>query len=284
MSAPPRSVGEALGLARSLGLDRLDAQRLVGHVLQRERAWVLAHDDAAIDPAAAAALAAMLRRRAEGEPLAYVVGEREFHGLTLAVTPDVLVPRPDTETLVDWALELLDGALSRVASPRVIDLGTGSGAIALAVKQACPRAEVHGTDVSVAALAVARRNGERLGLAVAWHLGAWWDAAPRGLAFDLALSNPPYVAPGDRHLAALQHEPALALVPAGDRGSGLADLKRIASSACAHLAPTSWLLLEHGHEQGEATCELLYRAGLLEARTRTDLAGRPRVSGAKRSV
>lgn len=144
----PRSVREALALARALGVDRLDAQRLVGRVLGRDRTWVLAHDDAALDADGAAALVALLRRRAAGEPLAYLVGEREFHGLTLQVTPDVLVPRPDTETLVDWAIELLAGDLAHLGAPRVVDLGTGSGAIALAVKHACPRAEVHASDQS----------------------------------------------------------------------------------------------------------------------------------------
>ncbi len=274
-----RTVREALAHARALGVDRLDAQCLVGHVLKRDRAWVLAHDDDALDGAATGALASLLQRRAAGEPLAYLVGEREFHGLTLQVTPDVLVPRPDTETLVDWAIELLDGELAHLEAPRVIDLGTGSGAIALAVKQACPRAEVHASDLSDAALAVARGNGERLGLAVAWHRGAWWHATG-SQRFDLALSNPPYVSPGDAHLAALAHEPGMALVPAGDAGTGLADLERIVAGASAHLNPGAWLLLEHGFDQADAVRRQLRRAGFQGPQTRADLAGQPRATGA----
>jgi release factor glutamine methyltransferase len=275
----PLTVRAALAQARALGVDRLDAQCLVGHVLKRDRAWLLAHDGEALDDAVATALTTLLRRRAGGEPLAYLVGEREFHGLTLHVTPDVLVPRPDTETLVDWAIDLLDGELAPVQGPRVIDLGTGSGAIALAVKHACPRAEVHASDLSDAALEVARQNGERLGLRVTWHAGPWWCAAPGG-RFDLALANPPYVAPGDPHLAALMHEPSSALVPAGDTGDGLADIERIVSGASAHLNPGAWLLVEHGFDQADAVRQCLQRAGLEGACTRADLAGQPRVSAA----
>ena len=274
-----RTVREALAQARSLGVDRLDAQCLAGHVLRRDRAWVLAHDDASLGGEHAHALVDLLCRRAAGEPLAYLVGEREFHGLKLEITPDVLVPRPDTETLVDWALELLDGELASLDRPRVVDLGTGSGAIALAVKQACPRTEVHACDLSDAALAVARRNGQRLGLAVAWHHGSWWQALT-GLRFDMALSNPPYVAPGDPHLAALTHEPGSALVPAGDPGTGLADIERIVSAASAHLNPGAWLLLEHGFDQADAARKCLQRAGFRGVQMRTDLGGQPRVSGA----
>jgi release factor glutamine methyltransferase len=191
------SVAQALARARSLSIDRLDAQCLIAHTLGRPRAWVIAHEDAALDDAAQRALDVLLARRAAGEPLAYLVGEREFHGLRLRVGPDVLVPRPDTETLVEWALELL----APLPAPRVIDLGTGSGAIALAVKHACPHAEVHATDVGERALALAQGNARSLGLALSWHLGSWWQSVPAGRPFDLVLSNPPYVAAGDPHLA-----------------------------------------------------------------------------------
>jgi release factor glutamine methyltransferase len=274
----PATVGSALAWACEHGVERLDAQLLVAKVLHRPRTWVIAHDDAALTGAHAQALAAALARRAAGEPLAYLLGEREFRGLTLRVTPDVLVPRPDTETLVDWALELLAG----LAAPRVIDLGTGSGAIALAVKHACPQAEVHASDASQAALSVARANGQALGLHVTWHAGPWWQAAPAGL-FDLALSNPPYVAAGDRHLAALRHEPAMALTPAGDRGDGLADIQRIASGAPPRLRLGGWLLLEHGAEQGPAVRRLLQSCDLADVRTQADLAGLARVTGGRRS-
>ena len=270
------TVAAAMAQARGLGIERLDAQLIVAHGLGQTRTWVIAHDDAALDSATAQTLTTLLQRRAAGEPLAYLLGEREFHGLTLRVTPDVLVPRPDTETLVDWALELLAG----LRAPRVIDLGTGSGAIALAVKQACPRADVCASDVSAAALAVARSNGHALGLEVLWLHGAWWQAAPDG-RFDLALSNPPYVATGDPHLAALHHEPSLALTPVGDRGDGLADIERIVGGARVRLNPGAWLLVEHGADQGAAARALFQEAGFVDVQTRPDLADRPRATGGR---
>lgn len=266
------TVGAALRRARELGVDRLDAQLLIAHVLRRERAWVLSHDEAPIDTQP---LGALLARRAAGEPLAYLVGVREFHGLRLCVTPDVLVPRPDTETLVDWAIELLDGR----AAPAVADLGTGSGAIALSVKHACPWAKLHAVDRSASALAVAQANAVRLGLDVAWHLGHWWSALPAGLCVDLALSNPPYVAPQDPHLAALAHEPRQALVPEGDSGDGLADIERICDGASRRMLPGAWLLLEHGPDQAAGVRQRLQAIGLADVHTRNDLTGRPRVSG-----
>jgi release factor glutamine methyltransferase len=271
-----KSVAVALADARGLGVDRLDAQVLAAHALGRSRAWVIAHDDTALNDMQAAALQGLITRRAQGEPLAYLLGEREFHGLRLRVTPDVLVPRPDTETLVDWAIELL----APLPAPRVIDLGTGSGAIALAVKHACPHAEVHASDLSVSALAVARSNAHALDLGVTWHRGSWWDAVP-SLRFDLVLSNPPYVAPADPHLLDLRHEPAMALTPAGDRGDGLADIERIVAAAPRYLAAMAWLLLEHGAEQGQGVRACLERAGLGAVSTRVDLAGRPRVTAGR---
>jgi release factor glutamine methyltransferase len=269
------TVAAALTQARALGIERLDAQLIVAHVLRQTRVWVIAHDEAALGEKAQA-LGALLQRRAAGEPLAYLLGEREFHGLTLRVTPDVLVPRPDTETLVDWALALL----VRSSSPRVIDLGTGSGAIALAIKHACPQADVHASELSGAALAVARANGHSLGLAVHWHTGAWWQAAPAG-RYDLALSNPPYVAANDPHLAALRHEPAMALTPAGDRGDGLADIERIVAGAAPRLHPGAWLLVEHGAEQAACVRQRFERSGFSSIQNRLDLAGRPRVTGGR---
>jgi release factor glutamine methyltransferase len=271
------TIASALMQARSVGIERFDAQLIIAHVLGQTRAWVIAHDDAALDSTTAQTLSSLLQRRAAGEPLAYLLGQREFHGLPLRVTADVLVPRADTETLVAWALELLGG----LTAPRVIDLGTGSGAIALAVKHSCPQAEVHASDLSKHALAVAGANGQALGLAVHWHCGAWWQAAPVG-RFDLALSNPPYVAAGDPHLAALRHEPSMALIPAGDRGDGLADIERIVAGSEARLHCGAWLLVEHGADQGDAVRALFECAGFGSIQTRQDLAARPRVTGGRR--
>jgi release factor glutamine methyltransferase len=274
---PGASVAQALAAARALGLDRLDAQLLLGHHLRQGRGWLIAHDDAPLSLGTAQAFADDCQRRADGVPLAYLVGEREFHGLALRVTPDVLVPRPDTETLVDWAIDRLRSAA--LARPRVLDLGTGSGAIALAVAHGHPAARVTATDVSPTALAVAQDNGRRLGLAVDWVLGAWWQALPNEMAFDLVLSNPPYIAGDDPHLPALRHEPRLALTPGGD---GLDALRQIIDGATAHLPPGGWLLLEHGWDQADAVVARLQAAGFEQISTRQDIENRPRCSGGQR--
>lgn len=272
------TIAQALAEARRRGIERLDAQLLLAHRLGRPRAWLIAHDDEALDAADAAAFDAAVVRRAAGEPLAYLVGSREFHGLDLQVDPRVLVPRPDTEVLVEWALELL-GDLD-VPAPRVVDLGTGSGAIALAVRHACPAARVTATDVSAGSLEVARANAERLALPVEFVHGPWW-APLGGRRFELALSNPPYIRADDAHLAALGHEPRGALTPGP---SGLEALEILAAGAGAQLEPGGWLLLEHGFDQAEAVRALLGRHGLVDAATRADLAGQPRCTGARRPI
>jgi release factor glutamine methyltransferase len=271
------TVAQALTRARALGVDRLDAQLIVAHRLGRSRSWLIAHDDAALDEPQSDALQAALARRADGEPLAYVLGEKEFHGLLLHVDANVLVPRPDTEVLVDWALELLAG-WARMVAPRVVDLGTGSGAIALAVKHGCQGATVLATDISTAALAVARANAQRLTLDVAFAQSAWWADLPEK-RFDLILSNPPYIADGDPHLPALRHEPALALTPGGD---GLAALREIVGGAAPRMTPSAWLLLEHGHDQADAVQALLRAHDFDGIATRHDLGGQPRCTGAHR--
>jgi len=273
----PSTIAGQLAHAAGLGLDRLDAQLLLGHVLRRERTWLLAHDGDTLDAATLQRFDELARRRADGEPVAYLTGEKEFHGLTLHVTPAVLVPRPDTETLVDWALDVLSRELAGQPAPQVLDLGTGSGAIALAVKHAWPAAQVTAVDTSPAALAVAGANAERLGLPVDLLHGDWWSPVD-GRRFDLVLSNPPYIAAGDRHLAALKHEPHLALTPGGD---GLDSLRRIIADASAHLRDGCWLLLEHGHDQAEAVQGLLAAQGLRDIATRCDLAGHQRCTGGR---
>ncbi len=257
---------------------RLDAQLLLAHALQRDRSWLLAHDDATVAPQLVAAFTAHLGRRVAGEPLAYLVGEKEFHGLTLKVSAGVLVPRPETEGLVDWGLALLDGALAVAAPARVLDLGTGSGAIALAVKHARPAAQLTALDLSADALTIAAANGQRLGLDVEFHRSHWWDALP-GRRFHLLLANPPYIRPGDPHLAALQHEPQLALTAGAN---GLEALQTIVTGASDHLEPGGWLLLEHGHDQALDVQALLRRHGFQDVQTRNDLAGLDRCTGAHR--
>ena len=217
------TVAEALALARTHGLPRSDANVLLGALLGRSRTWLLTHDDAPLDAAQQARWQDWLARRADGVPVAYLTGQHEFHGLLLHVTPDVLDPRPDTETLVDWALALL---ATRPPGAAVVDLGTGSGAIALAIRHRQPDAVVSAVDLSPAALAVAQANGERLGLPVRWRLGAWF-APVASERFDLVVSNPPYIAEGDTHLPALRHEPTLALTSGTTLPTGPSEVRRI---------------------------------------------------------
>jgi release factor glutamine methyltransferase len=272
LAGPGMQLRDALQQAQAQGLPRLDAQLLLGHVLRQPRTWLIAHDDQTLTPLQAHAWQGVLNRRVAGEPLAYIVGKRGFHGLVLQVSPAVLVPRPETELLVDWALACLPTA----PAATVIDLGTGSGAVALAVKHKAPSADVTATDASAAALSVAQGNAERLQLAVRFAAGSWWQAVP-GRKFGLALSNPPYIAGADEHLAALQHEPRMALTPEGD---GLGALRDIIGGAPVHLLPGAWLLLEHGHDQAAAVQGLLLAGGFATPQTRLDLAGLPRCTGA----
>ena len=273
-AAQPVTVQQALAIATTAGLDSLETQWLLCHLLQQPRTWLRSNASAHLSATTSQAFANGCQRLGRGEPLAYLLGEQGFHGLLLQVTPAVLVPRPDTETLVDWALAMLPTL--GTTSPRVLDLGTGSGAVALAVAHGWPAAQVSATDVSPAALAVAQANAMRLGLTVAFAAGSWWQAVPAGSQFDLLLSNPPYIAGDDPHLPALQHEPLLALTPGGD---GLGALAAIISGAPSHLAAGGWLLLEHGWDQATAVAGLLQQAGFGHISTRTDLAARPRCTG-----
>lgn len=271
----PLSVAQALAVAQARGLDRLDAQMLLLHASGRaahDRAWVLAHAQDTLPADHAHAYAALVERRAGGEPLAYITGQREFFGMDLRVSPQVLIPRPDTETLVEWALELLAGR----AGATVADLGTGSGAIALALKRERPDLQVHAVDSSAGALDVARANAARLGLEVEFHRGSWCEALP--LAMDLIVSNPPYIEPDDPHLPALQHEPLSALVSADE---GMRDLRAIVAQSLEKLNPGGWLLLEHGYDQAARVRQLFLDAGWLQAQSRRDLAGIERCSGAR---
>ena len=271
-------VAGALAQARTLGLDRLDAQLLLAHHMGRDRAWLLAHDDATLTPLAQAAFDIDCRRRADAVPMAYLLGEREFHGLMLKLTPDVLVPRPDTETLVDWALSILGHELAALPHPEVVDLGTGSGAIALALKQRVHQARLSASDTSAAALAVARGNARAHRLDIEFRLGDWWQPW-RDRHFDVVVCNPPYIAAGDAHLAALRHEPAMALSPGTD---GLCAIDAVVSGAPRHLRRGGWLLLEHGHDQASAVCQRLRDARFVKVQTRADLSGNARCSAGRR--
>ena len=276
------TVAECLRQAQASGLARVDAQILLLHSLQRplhDRAWLLAHDSDTLMPAQAAAWQDALQRRLSGEPVAYITGRKDFFGLTLAVDARVLDPRPDTETLVEWALACLPESTPETHSPRILDLGTGSGAVALALQHARPDATVWAVDASEDALAVARANAARLQLGVQFIASDWLKAVDvqHTGRFDLIVSNPPYVADGDPHLAALTHEPLQALTSGPD---GLDDIRQIIAQAPACLAPGGWLLLEHGWDQADRVQALLREAGFVQVQSRRDLGGIDRCTGA----
>jgi release factor glutamine methyltransferase len=260
-------------LATSSGSARLDAELVLAHALRQPRSYLHAHDNDRLDEHTIACYQSLLARCAEGEPLAYLTGEREFWSLPLAVTPQVLIPRPETELAVERCLALLDAAPADVA-----DLGTGSGAIALALALERPQWRIVATDRAAGALEVARANAQRLGVQnVAFSEGDWFAALP-GRRFDLIVSNPPYVAAADPALGALRYEPAMALSPGA---SGMEALRRIVLGAPAYLLPGGWLVLEHGAGQAAELASTLVAAGYARVRCHPDLAGRDRVSEAQ---
>ena len=266
-----QTVGHALQSALAQGVARLEAQLLLLYALGRsaqERAWLLAHDDATLSMPAQQCWQGALARRLGGEPLPYITGWTSFFGLDLQVDARVLCPRADTETLVDWALALLP------PKARAIDLGTGSGAIALALKHQRPDVHMHARDISADALAMAQANAQRLGLDIAFSQGAWLEGLTE--TFDAIISNPPYIADADPHLAALTHEPLQALTSGAD---GMNDLRAIITQAPACLKPGGWLLLEHGYDQAAAVRQLLQVNGFVDVQSRQDLAGIDRCSG-----
>ncbi|MEG1771327.1 MAG: peptide chain release factor N(5)-glutamine methyltransferase, partial [Comamonas sp.] len=233
---------QALHQAQQAGLSRIDAQLLLLHAVGRPdagRAWLLTHDTDALTAEQQQAFDALTARRRAGEPVAYLTGRKEFYGLALQIDARVLDPRPDTETLVDWALEVL----ADWNAPRIVDLGTGSGAIALALQRERPDASVWAVDASADALAVAAGNAHSLGLGVQFAQGSWLQALAPDQRFDAIVTNPPYIAADDPHLAALTHEPLSALASGAD---GLDDIRAIIEQSPAHLAPGGWLLIEHG--------------------------------------
>ena len=268
------SVANCLQQAHRQGLARVDAQMLLLHAMARplhDRAWLMAHDTDLLTEAQQRSWDHALQRRLQGEPVAYITGHKDFFGLTLKVDARVLDPRPDTEILVEWALELLPSG----QPARVLDLGTGSGAVALALQHQRPAAQVTAVDASADALAVAIANATRLNLPVQCVLSHWMDDVPG--PFELIVSNPPYVAEGDPHLAALTHEPLQALASGAD---GLDDIRQIIAHAPSRLAPGGWLLLEHGWDQATAVQALLRTAGFVQVQSRRDLSGIDRCTGA----
>lgn len=264
-------------LAAKLNLDqresRLEAQILLCHVMQQPRSYLAAHDRDPILPEQAAAFATLLQRRLHGEPIAYILGEREFYSLDFKVTPAVLIPRPETELLVELALERLPAN----RSVRVLDLGTGSGAVAVTLALHRPQAEVVAVDQSAASLEVARENVQQLGTGNLHLIQSDWYSALDEEKFDLIVSNPPYIAAADPHLTQgdVRFEPPAALASGAD---GLDDIRAIIRDAISHLKPGGWLLFEHGYDQAAACRELLTQAGFEQVASAADLAGIKRVS------
>lgn len=274
MPPPP----DALLRAAAARIGRSDAEPLLLHALGRDRTWLFAHGRDPVDPAVAAAFEALVARREAGEPVAYLTGRRGFWTLDLQVTPATLIPRPETETLVELALQRVDTAAGR----RIADLGTGSGAIALALASERPRARVVAVDLSAAALEVARTNAAAHALGNVEFRHGSWLAPLAGERFDLVASNPPYIAEGDPHLQQgdLRHEPGGALASGTD---GLDAIREIVAGAPGCLLPGGWLLFEHGWDQAETVAALLRRHGFADVATHRDLEARDRVTLGRRA-
>jgi release factor glutamine methyltransferase len=257
-------------------IDKLDARLLLQYATGCTHADLLARPETPVIAPAYALFMAWVERRAAGEPLAYIVGEAEFRGRVFQVSPAVLIPRPETEVLIELALEKLRG----LAAPKILDLGTGSGIVAISLALECPTATLVAVDVEKGAISIARNNAGRLGACIDFHHSDWFSALA-GQRFDLIVSNPPYVAGGDPHLAhdGLPFEPRIALSDGVIDGDGLDCIRRIVAAAPNHLNPGGWLLFEHGYDQGAASRNLLTTAGFKAAFTHPDLAGIDRVSG-----
>lgn len=253
---------------------RLDAELLLSYVTRASRASLIAWPDRQLTHEQAAQFSEMVERRAQGEPLAYITGEREFWSFALKVTPDTLIPRPETELLVEQSL----ACVPQDAAWRLADLGTGSGAVALAIASERPRCSMIATDASAAALAVARENAERLSLKnVSFRQGRWFEPL-QGERFHLIASNPPYVAENDPHLHDLRYEPSAALASGAD---GLDDIREIIAEAPKHLFAGGWLLLEHGWDQGPAVKAIMQERGFKDVVVHPDLEGRDRVTAGR---
>ena len=273
-------------LIRHSQLPRAEARRLLASLTGQPLTWFMAHGDDPADPDTTTLFQALAERRRAGEPLAYLLGQQEFYGRPFAVSPAVLIPRADTETLVETALEqlLLLRRQRRAVPLSLLELGTGSGIIAITLALEAPDTEVHAVERSLEALAMAQQNAKALGAnRIHWHAGSWWQALACPRRFDLIVSNPPYIAANDHHLQQgdLRFEPPQALAAGPD---GLDDLRIIIGGAPAHLNPGGWLLLEHGWNQGEAVRGMLAEHGWQQVETLRDLAGLDRVSIGRKAV
>lgn len=271
---PSVPVGTSIAAALRLPpLDPLEARILLAHALNLTRVQLVTQADRVLSNEEAARISSLFQRRIDGEPIAYIVGEREFFGLMLYMTPDVLIPRPETELLVELALERLP------ANGRILDMGTGSGAIAIAIAHSRPDAQVTALDVSESALAVARRNAERHSTHVRFLRSDWYSALAED-KFDMIVSNPPYIVNADPHLLQgdLRFEPVDALT---DHADGLSAIRTIIGGASARLVEGGWLLIEHGYDQAARVRELLRCQGFRDAQSWKDLAGIERISGAR---
>ena len=274
------TIREALQQARDLlsaNLEtnrHLEAEVLLGFTLGKPRSHLHAWPDKALNSTQQETFFELVARRAQGEPIAHITGRREFWSQELQITPDTLIPRPETELLVERALELIP----QHTSFHIADLGTGSGAIAAAIASERPNSHILATDTSPAALSVAEANFKRLQLAnITTNIGAWCTALPSNDHFDIIISNPPYIADNDPHLwqGDLPHEPTCALISGGD---GLDDIRIIIHQAPAHLKARGWLLLEHGYSQGNEVQQLLKERGFTQVRTLKDLEKRDRMT------
>lgn len=256
---------------------KFEAQLLLQHTLNANRAWLIAHEDDDLAPEKLAAFTRLVNRRSNGEPVAYILGEREFYGLNLMVTPDTLIPRADTETLVEAALSKVPSQNPSSRRTAILDLGTGSGAIALAIAKNRPQADVIAADASPAALAIAQKNAGHLQISNVQFVWSDWFAALENTRFDVIVSNPPYIEDTDAHLQQgdLRFEPLSALASGAD---GLDDIRRIIDGCLLYLQPQGWLMLEHGYNQGQAVADLMAQAGLLNIETIQDLGGNDRVT------
>ncbi|WP_126446005.1 peptide chain release factor N(5)-glutamine methyltransferase [Sulfuricystis multivorans] len=274
-----RTVAALLAAARKI-LPAGEARVLLAHVLDRNTAWLEAHCDEPLAEHAALRFQTLVERRAAGEPTAYLIGRREFYGRDFIVTPEVLIPRPETELLVDLALETLGGKVGSGGTARILDLGTGSGCLAITLALELPGVQVSAVDVSAAALAVARRNAARLDAEVGFFESDWFASLPPQ-SFDLIVANPPYVAASDPHLTQgdLRFEPVVALT---DHADGLSAIRRVVAEAPRWLAEGGGLFFEHGWDQGDAARDLLSAAGFEAIEQRQDLAGIVRVSGGRK--